>query len=190
MDNKDTPPELSISRRWIIKLGLLTAATCLIPYKALASVADVFSSKRTLSFHNLHTEEKLDAVYWQDGEYLPEGLSRINVLLRDHYAEKVETIDEKLLDLLFSIQASLKSTEPFQIISGYRAPETNSFLRKLGRGVAKNSMHMLGKAVDFRIPGFDLTDVWNAASELQAGGVGYYAKSNFVHVDVGEVRYW
>ena len=192
VENKDnkTTPELCISRRRILKLGLLAAASCLIPHKALASAADLFSNKRALSFHNLHTEEKLDAVYWQDGEYLPEGLNEINILLRDHYTEEVTVIDEKLLDLLFTIQTELKSKEPFQIISAYRSPETNAHLREQGRGVARNSMHMLGKAVDFRIPGYDLTDVWSAASELQAGGVGYYAKSNFVHVDVGDVRYW
>jgi len=192
MDNNDnnTPPQSGISRRRIIKLGLLTAASCLIPHKAFASAADLFSNKRALSFHNLHTEENLDAVYWQDGEYLPEALSEINILLRDHYTDEVTIMDEKLLDLLFAIQTELKSKEPFQIISGYRSPETNAHLREQGKGIAKNSMHMLGKAVDFRIPGYELTDVRNTASDLQAGGVGYYAKSNFVHVDVGEVRYW
>lgn len=187
-DNNTTP--LGISRRWLIKLGLLTAASCLIPCKAFASAADLFLNERSLCLHNLHTEDKIEAVYWRDGKYIPEVLNNINILFRDHYTEKVKIIDKKLLDLLFDIQAKLKSKEPLQIVSAYRSPETNKLLRKKSKGVARKSLHVLGKAVDFRIPGYDLTDVWSAAAELQAGGVGYYAKSNFVHVDVGEVRYW
>jgi uncharacterized protein YcbK (DUF882 family) len=169
---------------------LLTAISGIFPSRALASVEDLLSEERVLSFYNLHTKEDLHTVYYRNGEYIPDSLKEINHIFRDHYNGAVKTIDLKLIDLLHAIRKSLNSTDPFHVISGYRTKKTNSYLSTLTSGVAINSLHMKGMAVDIRMPGFKLRDLRRASYELKTGGVGYYPKSNFVHVDVGRVRYW
>ncbi len=188
-DNKQNIFQRKISRRDIIRLGLMTAAASIIPYDGMAAVRDVLSAeKRTLCLYNLHSKESLNTVYWKDGKYIPEALADINYMLRDHYNGVVKPIDKKLINLLFAIQQKLDSSEPFHIISGYRTRKTNARLNK--KGAVKKSLHMYGKAVDLRLPGRKLKLLRRAAYRLKAGGVGYYRKSNFVHLDVGQVRYW
>lgn len=99
-------------------------------------------------------------------------------------------MDPRLMDILFALRRKLNTDRPFQVISGYRSPETNAMLRKRNVGVAKISLHMQGKAIDIRLPGFKLSTLHKACIELKRGGVGFYPKSNFVHVDTGRVRYW
>jgi uncharacterized protein YcbK (DUF882 family) len=180
----------NLSRRRFLSLGLLTAASGLLPVKAMASVGGLLAPERTLFIYNLHTKEEYNAAYWKDGKYIPEELDRINFIFRDHYNGRVKPIDRKLLNLLFSIQQELDCDEPFHLISAYRSPRTNAFLSKRNSGVAKRSLHLYGKAVDIRLPGHKLKKLRRAAYELKCGGVGYYPRSNFVHVDVGKVRYW
>jgi uncharacterized protein YcbK (DUF882 family) len=122
--------------------------------------------------------------------YLPQALRDINHILRDHRTGEKKEIDTYLLDLLFTLQQKLESRGPFHIISGYRSRGTNSLLRMTSKGIAKNSLHTDGKAVDIRLPGYDLKRVRHAALDLQLGGVGYYPLSDFVHLDVGRVRSW
>jgi len=178
-------------RRGFLKTGLaMTTAGCLFPGKAFAAVTNFFTVERKLSFYNTHTGEDLKIVYCEQGEFVPQALSNINYILRDHRTGDVKQIDTNLLDLLFTLRQKLKSNEPFHIISGYRSPATNSFLRKEGHGVAAQSLHLQGKAIDIRLPGYDLKTLHKAAVELQLGGVGYYPSPDFVHVDVGRVRYW
>jgi uncharacterized protein YcbK (DUF882 family) len=110
--------------------------------------------------------------------------------LRDFRTGEVKEIDTDLLDLLFALHQKLESTVPYHIISGYRSPSTNSFLSMISKGVVKNSMHIYGKAIDIRLPGYQLKTLQRAAVELRKGGVGYYPSSDFVHVDVGRIRYW
>jgi uncharacterized protein YcbK (DUF882 family) len=145
---------------------------------------------RELAFHNLHTGEALKTVYWADGRYLPEAMRRINWLLRDFRTDEVRPIDPRLLDLLADLHARLQSQAPFQVISGYRSPQTNAMLASLTDGVAQNSLHLEGKAIDIRVPGRRLKHVRAAAMSLRRGGVGYYPQSDFVHIDTGRVRYW
>jgi uncharacterized protein YcbK (DUF882 family) len=145
---------------------------------------------RALAFQNLHTGEKLDAVYWADGRYLPDAMRHINWLLRDFRSGQIRPIDPRLLDLLADLRARLQTREPFHVISGYRSPETNLMLASLGDGVAQNSLHLEGKAIDIRVPGRHLKQVRAAAVALRRGGVGYYPHSGFVHIDTGRVRYW
>ena len=121
---------------------------------------------------------------------MPQALAEINHILRDHRTGEVREIEPALLDLLCALHQKLGSTAPFSIISGYRSPETNSHLSSKSNGVVKNSMHLLGKAIDIRLPGHELKTLQRAAVDLQRGGVGYYPSSDFVHVDVGRVRYW
>jgi uncharacterized protein YcbK (DUF882 family) len=146
--------------------------------------------EKTVALYNTHTGESVNAVYWIQGKYLPETLSVVDRVLRDHRTDEVKPIDPQLLDLLFGINEELECPHPFYIISGYRSPETNAFLRFISRGVAEHSFHMDGKAVDLRIPGWATYTVRRIAMELRMGGVGYYPRADFVHVDVGPVRYW
>ena len=178
-----------ISRRDLLALGLVSAASAVFPLKALAASEEVLSQKE-LFFYNVNTREHLNAVYWKNGMYLPDGLARINHIFRDIRSDMEREININLLDLLFDVKEKIKSKGPYNIISGYRTPKSNAILSKSNKGVAKNSLHMFGKAVDIRIPGYSLKGLRKTAMEFQAGGVGYYPRSKFVHLDVGEVRYW
>jgi uncharacterized protein YcbK (DUF882 family) len=175
-----------ISRRNVLKLGLLGAA---IPLRAFAG-PNQSAGERRLSFNNLHTGEKLDLPYWVEGNYVPESLSEINHLLRDHRNNQVAAIDPQLLDLLHHVRNVLDTSQPLQVISGYRSPASNQMMHNHSSGVAKHSLHMEGKAIDIRIPGIQLADLRQTGLQLKSGGVGYYPKSNFVHLDVGRVRNW
>jgi uncharacterized protein YcbK (DUF882 family) len=146
--------------------------------------------EKTVALYNTHTGESINAVYWFRGQYLPETMSAVDRVLRDHRTDEVKPIDPQLLDLLHAISEELGCAQPFDIISAYRSPATNALLRFMGRRVAEHSLHMDGKAVDVRIPGTATHTVRRVAVTLGMGGVGYYPRSNFVHVDVGPVRYW
>lgn len=146
--------------------------------------------ERSLGFYNTHTDETLKTVYWAEGKYQPEGLSGINRILRDHRTGDVHSMDKSLLDLLYLLQTRTGRKDKFHIISGYRSPASNAKLHARSAGVAKRSFHMQGKAVDIRLPGYDLKKLHQAALALKAGGVGCYPSSNFIHVDVGPVRRW
>ena len=145
---------------------------------------------RSLSLLNLHTGERLRATYFEGGEYLSDALAAVNHVLRDFRTGDVHPIAPGLLDLVNTLQARLDTNETVHVISGYRSPHTNELLHERSNGVASHSLHMLGQAMDIRIPGVQLTHLRDAALGLQRGGVGYYAASDFVHVDVGRVRRW
>ena len=188
--SSSAPVRPGIGRRDFLMAGLAVAAGCLFPYKVSASVSESLSAERTLSFYNTHTGEHLKVVYCEQGTYAPQALSGINHILRDFRTGEVKEIDMNLLNLLFILQQKLESTGAFHVISGYRSQETNSLLNSKSKGVARNSLHINGKAIDIRLPGYDLKTLQRAAIELQKGGVGYYPRSDFVHVDVGRIRYW
>ena len=145
---------------------------------------------RRLAFHNLHTGEAIDAVYWEKDSYVPDALSEVNHVLRDFRNGQVHAIDPRLLDLLHSLSSKLETRSPFHVISGYRSPQTNALLRERSSGVAHSSLHMKGLAIDIRLADVDLSRLHQAALSLKGGGVGYYPESDFVHVDVGPVRRW
>ncbi|MGD8926206.1 MAG: DUF882 domain-containing protein [Thioalkalispiraceae bacterium] len=176
-----------ISRRQFL-LGATASLSLLSSPLALARPA--LARERRLKFYNLHTGEHLSAIYWVEGKYIPEQLAAINKLLRDHRTGEIEVIDRRLLNQLFILQHKIENHGSFHIISGYRSPKTNARLRKTGSGVAKRSLHMQGRAVDVRLPGVELKHLRQAALKLHAGGVGYYPKSNFVHLDTGRARFW
>ncbi|SLN59061.1 DUF882 domain-containing protein [Oceanibacterium hippocampi] len=148
------------------------------------------STHRTLSLVSLNTGERLKATYWEGGAYQPDAIDEFNRLLRDWRSGEIHPIDPKLLDLVHALGQKLGCQKPIQIISGYRSPKTNAALARKSNGVAKKSMHMLGQAIDIRLPGCELARLRNAARAMKAGGVGYYPKSNFVHLDTGRVRSW
>ena len=166
-------------------LGTTLAVTSRVP---LASVHR--SAERTLSFNNLHTGEKLRTTFWADGDYVGEQLRAVNRVMRDHRSGDQHRMDPSLLDLLYLLQQTVAVKGSFDIISAYRSPATNRTLSARNSGVAKKSLHMQGKAIDIRLPGCELKQLRDAALTLQAGGVGYYPDSNFIHVDTGRVRRW
>ncbi|MFZ7126265.1 MAG: DUF882 domain-containing protein [Desulfobacterales bacterium] len=177
------------SRRRFIKTGLLAIAACSLPLPIQALAAHL-PDKRRLQLYNTHTNEKLNICYYENGRYIPDALSGISELLRDHRTGDVKPIAPDLLDLLSAIGKRVGDSPPFHIISGYRSPVTNAMLRRKSNGVAKKSFHMMGRAVDIRIPSMRTARLREVAKKLRAGGVGYYAKSDFVHVDLGPVRHW
>jgi uncharacterized protein YcbK (DUF882 family) len=143
-----------------------------------------------LAFHNIHTGDQLKLTYFEQGRYIEDALHEINHLFRDYHDGSVHPIDPALLDQLYDLKHTLEVRKPFYIVSGYRSPATNADLRKHSDGVAKNSLHMQGRAIDIRIEGLDTRRIRNAALAMRQGGVGYYAKSDFVHLDTGSVRTW
>ena len=145
---------------------------------------------RQVALHNLHTGESLQAVYWEDGRYVPDALAAVNKVLRDFRTGDQHPMNPGLLDLLDTLHVKLESRGPFQIISGYRSPRTNAMLHERSSGVASQSLHMQGMAMDIRVDGVALDHLHKAALDVGRGGVGYYPTSNFVHVDVGRVRRW
>jgi uncharacterized protein YcbK (DUF882 family) len=181
----------SFNRRSFLGYGALATAAAMVPGRAQAAVSK--RPERVLSFFHTHTGERLKIAYCCDGIYQPEALSQLNHLLRDFRVDQEKAIDPKLFDLLHELGGTLETDQPYHVISGYRSPETNAMLRERGgahTGVASSSLHMVGKAIDIRLPGVRLDHLRSAAASLKLGGVGFYPSSNFVHVDTGRVRYW
>ena len=147
-------------------------------------------TSRRLNFYHTHTGKLLDVVYREGDEYLPDALGSINGFLRDFRTGESHPIDPRLLDQLHDIQRALGTTSRYEIISGYRSPKTNEMLRGKSNGVAKRSLHMQGRALDIRLTDVATKDLRAAALELQSGGVGYYPRPKFVHVDTGRFRTW
>lgn len=146
--------------------------------------------ERYVHLVNAHTEEALDAVYWRNGAYLPDAMHRINHVLRDHMSGEVRAMDPRLIDLLAELRRTMGVSEPFSVISGYRSPRTNAWMARTERGVATHSLHIKGQAADIELPGHDIATLHNTALALAEGGVGYYPRSGFVHVDTGKPREW
>jgi uncharacterized protein YcbK (DUF882 family) len=146
--------------------------------------------ERFVRLVNAHTGEGVETVYWRDGDYLGDPMHQVSRVLRDHLSNDVHPIDPRLIDLLADLRQSVGSSAPFQVISGYRSPRTNAWMHRHSRGVAAHSLHMRGQAADILLADADLGSLHNAALELGEGGVGYYPRSGFVHVDTGAVREW
>ena len=145
---------------------------------------------REVAVHNLHTGESISAIYFDQGAYVPDALSAMNHVMRDFRTNEIHEMDPQLFDLWHTIRDVTESRTPFQIISGYRSPQTNAMLHEASSGVASNSFHMRGKASDVRLEDVELGHLHKAALAIGRGGVGYYPASDFVHVDVGPVRHW
>jgi uncharacterized protein YcbK (DUF882 family) len=185
-----------MDRRGFLKLGAMAAILGVVPTSAYSAIhrkekKAKINSSRALHFYNPHTNEKMDVSYFSKGRYSPAALKDINRFFRDYRTGAVKTIDPHLLDYLYGISINLETrSSPFHIISGYRSPETNAMLSRESGNVAKNSLHIQGKAVDIRLPDRKISAVRRVAVSLKQGGVGYYPSENFVHVDVGDIRYW
>ncbi|SES78639.1 YcbK family protein [Thorsellia anophelis] len=175
-------------RKWLTLGALTLGATALLPKKSLAIVST--DRPQSLMIKNINTGESLKFEMFPQQHVDQHQLSDLSYLFRDHRSEKTKTIDPGLFDQLFRLQVLLGVQKPILLISGYRAKETNNSMRGKKRGVAKDSYHTKAQAMDFRIEGVQLSNIRNAMLKIKAGGVGYYAKSNFVHIDTGPVRTW
>lgn len=186
-----TPPHGGPDRLRRRLLGAGLAGAALLALRPGAALARRAPLERTLSFHHLHTGERSVLTYYAAGRYEPEALAAINRLLRDFRTGEVHPIAPALLNLLHALRTDLGTRAPFEVISGFRSPQTNAALRRTGGGgVAVHSLHMDGMAIDVRVPGRSLSQLRQAALARRGGGVGYYPDDGFVHLDVGQVRQW
>ena len=176
----------SIHRRRFLRWGLAAASTLFAPRVLKAARVP----ERRLAFFNTHTGERLEACYCRAGRYDPGALRDINHILRDHRTGEVGAVAVELLDLLHRLCLRFETTRPFHVISGFRSLATNTALHSMSRGVASQSLHLYGKAIDIRVPGIRTGELKTLALALAAGGVGYYPGSDFVHVDIGRIRSW
>ena len=193
LDRSYRPHSAVMSRReFCHRTGVGVTAAAIAPLWASDLLAADPSAPafRSLSFQHLHTGESLSVEYVQAGDYVDEALSAIDHVLRDHYSGDVHQIDPQLLDILHAVARDTGTRSPFRVISGYRSPATNEMLRRNGRGAARNSMHLKGKAIDIRLDDVDTAELRDVGLALGRGGVGYYRKSDFVHLDTGRVRRW
>ena len=149
-----------------------------------------FSGHKSLTLEHHHTGETVNLTYYENGRYIYGALDEISYFLRDYHNDEMHRVDPALLDQLYDVKLLLRAYKPFQIVSGYRSPETNASLRRHSRGVARQSLHMEGRAVDVRMEGVSAHAIRNAALSLYRGGVGFYPRSNFVHLDTGDIRTW
>ncbi|WP_394175192.1 DUF882 domain-containing protein [Thalassotalea litorea] len=178
-------------RKFIRNLGgvaILGASAPLMSTKAYANILS--GNGKALRFYNRHTQERVQGVFWQSGQYNKQVLESFDHHLRDHRQQEVASLDPKLFDFMHAICEKLGIDKEIHIISGYRSPKTNAMLATQSNGVAKKSYHMRGMALDFAIPGEDLARLRDTAKALRLGGVGYYPDSGFIHIDTGRVRSW
>ncbi len=172
-------------RRNALRIVGLAALSLALPFSPAAWAA----APRSISLYHTHTGERLEAVYFDEGEYVPDAVAALSRLLRDFRTGEVCEFDPALFDTLHALNLAC-GAGTYQVVSAYRSPQTNAMLRRQSRRVATNSLHLSGRAIDVRLAGFDMRRLRDAALALRSGGVGYYARSNFVHLDTGPVRSW
>ena len=182
----------TLSRRALLGVAAagVVAATSTPMFGASPALLKGRGSFRSLKLVNNRTGERLNTAYWVEGHYIPEALEAFYHLLRDWRQEEVVRIDTKTIDILAAVYNLVDTSEPLEIVSGYRSPKTNAMLRSRSRGVARNSYHTRGKAVDMTLKSRSVSQMARAALSLRAGGVGRYTRSKFVHVDSGPIRDW
>lgn len=166
--------------------GLLLCS--LLPAATESAVAN--GDTRTLDLYNAHTHESIQATYRVNGQYDPAVLEKLNWFLRDWRRNESTHMDPRLFDAVWETYREAGATTPIRVVCGYRSPWTNAMLRRRSRAVAEHSQHMLGKAMDTEMPGMSMEKIREVAMRLQMGGVGFYGDASFVHIDVGNVRYW
>ncbi|WP_413699069.1 DUF882 domain-containing protein [Psychromonas sp. KJ10-10] len=181
-------PNINFQRRKIITSGIVALGASCFPSLAMAAL--VQNKPRELVLNNLHTGEILHSQYFDGNNYLTSELNKLNHICRDFRQNEMIDMDKQLFDQITAIQEIIGSKAQVQIISGYRSPATNHMLSTKSSAVAKKSNHMLGKAMDFRLEGVPLIEVRKVALSLKAGGVGYYPKSDFLHIDTAQFRSW
>lgn len=181
---------IDITRRGI--MGIFAATTvAAAPVAANAfGILRKSGDYRRISMYSPRTGESIDTVYWIDGKYIRDALNEINYFMRDWRTGQAIGIDPRNIDIATAAHRLMQTNEPYMMLSGYRSPKTNAMLRARSSGVARNSLHMSGKAADMRLKSRSVNQMYKAAAACRAGGVGKYSRSNFVHMDCGPVRTW
>jgi uncharacterized protein YcbK (DUF882 family) len=188
--NSEAAPQMKIlERRDILKLGLTGLLAATVPLLMPGSARAANFSAYRVAFRHQHTGESFSGVYRVGDKYLPEAFERLNYVLRDFRTGEAFPMDPRVMDIIAALQIKTGG-RPLEVLSGYRSPKTNAMLRKVSGGVARNSFHMYGQAMDIRMASLKTTKLRDAARSLRAGGVGYYKNSDFVHVDTGKIRSW
>lgn len=179
-----------IGRRALLGAFAATMVTAAPSYSKAAGFLKGSGDVRRLKMYSGRTGESIDIIYWIEGRYIKGALKEINYFMRDWRANKATAIDTRTLDIMAASHRVMDVSEPYTMLSGYRTPATNAYLRSKSRGVARKSLHMEGKAADLRLKSRSVSQMYNAAASFHAGGVGRYHGSNFVHMDCGDVRTW
>lgn len=180
----------SVTRRGLLGAFAATAIVAAPTYANAFGFLRGAGDVRRIKMHSGRTGERLDTIYWIEGDYIPEALAEVNRFMRDWRTDGVIDIDRRTVDILAASHRLLDAETPYLLLSGYRSPQTNTMLRSKSRGVARNSLHMKGQAADIRLENRNVSQISRAAISCSAGGVGKYSSSNFVHMDCGPVRIW
>jgi len=180
----------NVSRRSLLRIfaaaSVVAAPTYANAFGLMRGAGDIRRIRMTAP----HNGESMDIIYWVDGNYIPEAFDEISYFMRDWRSGKVKKIDPRTIDIATAAHHLLDTSESYTLLSGYRTPETNRMLRSHSKLVAKNSLHMKGEAADLRLSTRSVRQMASAAMSCHAGGVGTYTRSDFVHMDCGEVRHW
>ena len=179
-----------ITRRGLLGAFAATAVAAAPTYSQAAGFLRGAGDVRSIAMHSGRTGERLNTIYWIDGEYIGEAVREINLHMRDWRTGEAVQMDLRTIDIMSAARNLMDTDEPYLLLSGYRSPRTNQMLSSSNRGVARNSLHMQGQAADLRLSGRSPLQMANAALACRAGGVGRYNRSNFVHMDCGPVRSW
>jgi uncharacterized protein YcbK (DUF882 family) len=183
-------PSTGISRRALLGAFAATAIVAAPTYSNAAGFLRGGGDIRRIRMYSGRTGERVDMIYWIDGKYIRDAVKEIHHFMRDWRTDHVRAIDIRTVDIMAATHNMLDVTEPYMLLSGYRSPQTNAMLRARSGGVARNSLHVKGQAADLRLNSRSVNQVARAAAACRAGGVGRYSRSNFVHMDCGQVRTW
>lgn len=185
-----TTSSTSLTRRGLLRAFAATAVVAAPTYANAFGFLKGAGDVRRIRMFSARTGESIDTIYWIEGDYIPEALTEINRFMRDWRTDGMIDIDARTVDIAAASHRLLEQDAPYQLLSGYRSPQTNAMLRSRSSGVARNSLHMKGQAADLRLEGRSVKQIAAAAQACSAGGVGKYSSSNFVHMDCGAVRTW
>lgn len=180
----------SLTRRALLGAFAATAVSASPTYPNAAGFLRGGGDIRRVRMYSGRTGERLDMIYWVDGDYIKDAVKEINFFMRDWRTNGVKNIDLRTVDIMAAAHNLLDASDPYLLLSGYRSPQTNAMLRARSSGVARNSLHIEGKAADLRLQSRSVRQMASAAAACQGGGVGKYSGSNFVHMDCGPVRVW
>jgi uncharacterized protein YcbK (DUF882 family) len=180
----------SFTRRGILGAFAATAVAAAPTYSNAAGLLRGAGDIRRIYMYSGRTGERIDMIYWVEGEYISDALKEVNNFMRDWRTNDVKSIDARTVDIMAAAHNLMDCSEPYMLISGYRSPQTNAMLRSRSSGVAKNSRHLRGQAADLRLATRSVNQMARAATACAGGGVGRYSGSNFVHMDCGPVRSW
>lgn len=179
-----------VTRRGILGVFAASVVVAAPTYSNAFSLLRGAGDVRRIRMYSGRTGESLDTIYWLDGDYIAEAVREVSLFMRDWRNGQAVNIDTRAIDIMTATHNLLGVSEPYMMLSGYRSPETNAMLRSQSSGVARNSLHLRGQAADLRLETRSVSQIARAAASCNAGGVGRYSGSNFVHMDCGDVRHW